>query len=147
MRMLSSLRLRPQILSSNLQPQIPNPNRRRMRTKIGIIGCGNISSTYLKVCPTFDNLEVAAVADLVQERAVSQAAKFNVPKALSVDDLLADPEIGIVINLTIPAAHAEVAGRALEAGKSVYNEKPLALTREEGQQLLRLAAERGLRVG
>jgi predicted dehydrogenase len=118
-----------------------------MRTKIGIIGCGNISSTYLKVCPTFDNLEVAAVADLVQERAVSQAAKFNVPKALSVDDLLADPEIGIVINLTIPAAHAEVAGRALEAGKSVYNEKPLALTRDEGQHLLGLAAERGLRVG
>jgi predicted dehydrogenase len=118
-----------------------------MRTKIGIIGCGNISSTYLTVCPTFDILEVAAVADLVKERAVSQAAKFNVPKALSVDELLADPEITIVINLTIPAAHAAVAMQALEAGKSVYNEKPLALTRAEGQQLLRLAAERGLRVG
>jgi predicted dehydrogenase len=118
-----------------------------MRTKIGIIGCGNISSTYLTVCPTFDILDVVAVADLVEERAVSQAAKFGVPQALSVDELLADPEIAIVVNLTVPGAHATIAARALEAGKSVYNEKPLALTRAEGQQLLRLAAERGLRVG
>jgi predicted dehydrogenase len=118
-----------------------------MRTKIGIIGCGNISSTYLTVCPTFDILDVVAVADLVEERAVSQAAKFGVPQALSVDELLADPEIAIVVNLTVPGAHAAIAARALEAGKSVYNEKPLALTRAEGQQLLRLAAERGLRVG
>jgi predicted dehydrogenase len=118
-----------------------------MRTKIGIIGCGNISGAYLKICPTFENLEVAAVADIVQERAVAQAAKFNVPKALSVEDLLADPEIRIVINLTIPAAHAEIALKALAAGKSVYNEKPLALTRDEGQEILRLAKARGLRVG
>ncbi len=118
-----------------------------MRTKIGIVGCGNISSTYLKVCPTFDNLEVAAVADVVAERAQAQAAAFNVPHAYSVDELLADPDIAIVLNLTVPAAHGEIARRALEAGKSVYNEKPLALTREEGQQILRLATDKGLRVG
>ncbi len=118
-----------------------------MRTKIGIVGCGNISSTYLKVCPTFENLEVAAVADVVMERAQAQAAAFNVPHAYTVDELLADPDIAIVLNLTIPAAHAEIALRALAAGKSVYNEKPLALTREEGQQILRLAKDKGLRVG
>jgi predicted dehydrogenase len=118
-----------------------------MPTKIGIVGCGNISSVYLRVCPTFDILEVAACADVVEERAVAQAAKFNVPKACSVAELLEDPEIAIVVNLTVPGAHADIALRALRAGKSVYNEKPLALTRDEGQQILRLAADQGLRVG
>jgi predicted dehydrogenase len=117
------------------------------RTRIGIIGAGNISSTYLRVCPRFPILEVAAVADLVPERAAAQAAQFSVPRSCSVAELMADSSIQIVVNLTIPRAHGPVAAEALEAGKSVYNEKPLALEREEGQALLNLARDRGLRVG
>ena len=96
---------------------------------------------------TFDILEVAACADLVPERAQEKAEKHGVPKACSLDELLADPDIQIVVNLTIPAAHAEVALAALEAGKCVHGEKPLAVMREDGQKILQLAKEKGLLVG
>lgn len=115
--------------------------------KVGIIGCGNISAIYLKNCRNFEMLEVAACADLVLERAEEKAAAFGVPKAYTVDQLLADPEIELVVNLTIPKAHADVALAALEAGKSVYNEKPLAVEREEGRRLLSEAERRGLWIG
>ena len=105
------------------------------KVKIGIVGCGNISSIYLKNCSQrFEILEVAACADLLPERAQASAREFNIPKACSVDELLNDPEIKIVVNLTIPKAHAEVCLAALEAGKNVYVEKPLAITREEGKR-------------
>ena len=115
--------------------------------KVGIIGCGNISGIYCQMLKTFPILEVAACADLIPERAQARAAEFGIPRACSVEELLADPEIKIVVNLTIPVAHAEVAFRALEAGKCVHNEKPLAITREDGQRLLALAKAKGLRVG
>ncbi len=76
------------------------------KTKVGVIGCGNISSIYLEVGQTFEILEIAAVADLIPERAQAQAAKYGIPRACSVEELLADPEIEIVINLTTPNAHA-----------------------------------------
>ncbi len=116
-------------------------------TKIGIVGCGNISGIYLEAGRVFDILEIAACADLLPERASAKAAEYHIPKACSVEELLADPEIEIVVNLTIPRAHAEVALAALQAGKSVHNETPLAVSREDGRQLLKLAGERGLRVG
>ena len=117
-------------------------------TKVGIIGCGNISSIYLKNCQqVFEILEVAACADLIEQRAADQAEKFGVAKACSVEELLADDEIEIVVNLTIPNAHSSVAMAALEAGKSVHNEKPLTITRDEGERLLALATDKGLRVG
>src|SRR3954453_6454704 len=81
------------------------------------------------------------------ERAQARAAEYGVPRACSVPELLADPEIEIVLNLTIPNAHAEIGLAALQAGKSVYNEKPLAISRADGQRMLALAAERGVRVG
>ncbi len=115
--------------------------------KVGIIGCGKISSIYFENCKRFDILEVAACADLDLSRAQASAEQYGVPKAYSVDALLADPEIRIVINLTIPAAHAEICIRSLEAGKHVYVEKPLAVTREEGQRILETAHRKGLRVG
>ncbi len=114
---------------------------------VGVIGCGNISSIYLTNCPTWQILNVVACADVVQERAAAQAAKYHIPKVYTVDELLADPTIEIVINLTIPKAHTEIGLRALEAGKSIYNEKPLALTREDGQRMLKLAQSKGIRVG
>ena len=115
---------------------------------IGIVGCGNISGIYLKNCQrVFENLEVRACADLLPERAEKQAREFGVPRACSVEELLAEPDIQIVVNLTIPKAHAEVALAAVAAGKSVHNEKPLTVTREDGRKLLSLASEKGVRVG
>src|SRR5919201_3053241 len=117
------------------------------RVGIGIVGCGTISGIYLKVAPTFELLEVVACADIVVERARARAAEFGVPKALSVEELLADPEVELVVNLTIPAAHGQVALAAVEAGKSVYNEKPLAVDRAEARHLLERARARGVLVG
>jgi predicted dehydrogenase len=114
---------------------------------VGIIGAGYISTTYLENCTTrFDNLRVVGIADLMMDRALEQAAKFGVA-ALTVEELLAHPEIEIVIDLTIPAAHAEVGLQVIEAGKSIYNEKPLATAPADARALLERAAERGVRVG
>lgn len=117
------------------------------KLKIGIIGCGNISSIYMENCQKFPHLELIACADLDVERAQSQAEKFGIPKACSVEELLSDQAIELVINLTIPKAHAIVCIQALEAGKHVYTEKPLAVTREEGRQILETAKKKNLLVG
>jgi predicted dehydrogenase len=93
----------------------PTPSR----LNVGIIGCGNISAAYLKACRLFRILDVVAVADLDVARARARADEYGV-KALSVSELLADPRIEIVVNLTIPRAHAEVSLAVLEAGKHVY---------------------------
>ncbi len=114
---------------------------------VGIVGAGTISSIYLKNLTTrFDNVRVIGIADLFVERAEAQAAKYGV-EGFTVDALLAHPEVELVVNLTIPRAHAEVAARAVAAGKSVYNEKPLTETREQGQSLLADAAAKGVLVG
>jgi len=118
-----------------------------VKTKIGIIGCGNISGAYLGAGQRFEILDIVACADMVPERAQAKAADFGVPRACSVEELLADPEIEIAVNLTIPHAHAEVALAALEAGKSTYSEKPFAVHREDGERVLALAEARGLLVG
>ena len=115
-------------------------------TKIGIIGCGNISDIYFQAAKTFEILDIVACADLIHERAEAKAEQHGC-KAATVDGLLADPEIEIVMNLTIPVAHAEVAFKAIEAGKSVHNEKPLAITREDGAKTLEMAKAKSLRVG
>ncbi len=114
---------------------------------IGVIGCGNISNLYFQAGKRFEAIEITACADILLERAQAKAAEHGIPRACSVDELLADPDVDIVVNLTVPKAHTEVARRALEAGKHVYNEKPLTLSREEGKQLLALAEEKGLRLG
>ena len=116
-------------------------------TQIGIIGCGTISGIYLQNAQKFDDIQVAACADLRLAAAQARAEEYGVPKACSVQDLLADPQIEVVVNLTPHRAHGEVGIAALEAGKSVYNEKPLAVHREQGQRMLALASEKGLRVG
>lgn len=118
------------------------------KVKVGIIGCGNISDIYLKNCTqVFDELEVVAVADLISERCIQKAEQYNIPKAYSTQELLDDPEIEIVINLTTPNAHTEVCLAALEAGKSVYVEKPLAIAREDGKKIVETANKKGLLVG
>ncbi len=117
------------------------------KVKVGVIGCGNISGAYLPTDRRFDWVEIVAFADLVREKAEAKAAEHGSARACSVEELLADGEIRIVVNLTIPGAHYEVAMAALEAGKCVHTEKPLCLTREEGKKLLAKAKEKGLLVG
>ena len=113
---------------------------------VGIVGTGNISDHYLRIGQGFDNFHFAAVADLDPARAAAKAESFGV-RALSVAELLADDSIEVVVNLTVPAAHAAVSRTALEAGKHVYSEKPLATDREDGRALVALAEQRGLRLG
>ena len=115
--------------------------------KIGIVGCGNISNIYLEAGKKFDILDIVAVSDLDLARAQAKAQEHGIAKAVSVGEMLADPEIEIVINLTIPGAHYDVCKASLEAGKHTYVEKPLSLTREQGRDLLATAQAKGLRVG
>ena len=115
--------------------------------KVGVIGCGNISSIYFENAKKLESLEIVACADLVKANATAKAKEHDIPRVCTVKQLLADKNIDIVLNLTIPAAHAEIARDALNAGKHTYCEKPLALTREEGQEILALAEKQGLRVG
>ena len=117
------------------------------KVKIGIIGTGNIFRAYIKGCRAFRILEIAACADIDLDKAKSKAAEFRVPRACSVEELLADPEIQIAVNLTIPQAHAKVSLAAIDAGKHVQSEKPLAVTREDGQKILAAAKEKGVLVG
>ena len=113
---------------------------------VGIIGCGNISAAYLRLAPLFKALEMRAVADINIDAAKARAEEFGV-RALDVDGLLADPDIDVIVNLTIPDAHYAVTSAILEAGKHAYSEKPLVLSLDEGEKLRALADARGLRVG
>lgn len=115
--------------------------------RVGLVGCGAISGAYLSAARSFPVMKVVACADLVPEVAERKAREFNVERACSVEALLAADDVDVVLNLTVPEAHASVALRSLEAGKHAYCEKPLGMTREEGKQILDLAAKRGLRVG
>ena len=113
---------------------------------VGIVGCGNISETYLKLAPLFRGIEMRACADIDMAVAKARAERFGV-RAMQVDELLTADGIDIVVNLTIPAAHYDVSRAILEAGKHVYSEKPFVLSAKEGLDLKRLADRRNLRVG
>jgi predicted dehydrogenase len=116
--------------------------------KIGIVGCGNISGIYLKNCTqVFGNLEVAACADIFVDKAEEKAREYAIARACTPDELLADPAIRAVINLTVPKVHRQVSLQVLAAGKHVYSEKPLGISREDGQAILNAAREKNLRVG
>jgi predicted dehydrogenase len=114
---------------------------------VGIVGAGVISRHYLRHLARCPDVAVRHVSDVDVERARAAADEFGVPAAGTVAEQLARPDVELVVNLTVPAAHAEVAEAALAAGKHVYGEKPLALDPAAGAKLLALAAERGLRVG
>ena len=116
------------------------------RVSVGIIGCGHISDHYCQGLKHFRILDLRACSDMDESRAEALASKHGIA-ALSVEQLLADPDIEIVVNLTPPAAHFDVAMQAIAAGKHIYNEKPLTQTRDQGRRLLRAAADAGLRVG
>jgi len=113
---------------------------------VGIIGCGNISTSYLGLAPMFKGIEIRACADINPEAAKARAAEYDI-RAQSVDDLLAADDIDMVVNLTVPAVHYAVSAQVLDAGKHVYSEKPFVLSVEEGRDLAERAAKKGLRVG
>ena len=113
---------------------------------VGIIGCGNISTTYFGLAPLFKGLNVLACADINMNAAELRAEEYKV-KAQTIDELLANDEIDVIVNLTIPDAHYPVSKRILEAGKHAYSEKPLVLSLEQGEELRRIAKEKGLAVG
>ncbi|RWZ61299.1 Gfo/Idh/MocA family oxidoreductase [Labedella populi] len=113
---------------------------------VGIVGAGKISEQYLATLPSLPMLRLTAVADLDVERARGVAAEHGA-QALSVDDLLASPDVDVVLNLTIPSAHVEIGTRALRAGKHVFAEKPLGLDPVAARDMLDLADGLGLRYG
>ncbi|MEN5276327.1 Gfo/Idh/MocA family oxidoreductase [Brucella sp. TWI432] len=113
---------------------------------VGIIGCGNISAAYLRLAPLFRNIEIRACADINPQAAEARAAEFGII-AQSIDALLQNDDIDIVVNLTVPDAHYTVSKQILAAGKHVYSEKPLVLSVEQGLELKALADGRCLKVG
>lgn len=115
--------------------------------RIGVVGCGNICGIYIQNLSRYRSTQVVACSDLDDGRAQATAAQYGIPYALTTKDLLAHPEVDLVLNLTIPSAHASVAHAAVEAGKHVYNEKPLTISLEDGQQLVEKARAKGVRLG
>ena len=114
---------------------------------VGIIGAGVIAGTYLENLKSFPDVVVHAVGDLYPEAAATRANEYGVDVHGGVDVVLEHPDVEIVINLTVPVAHAEVALAAIAAGKHAYNEKPLSLDLASATQLLEAATAAGLRVG
>lgn len=114
-----------------------------------MVGAGHISAAYLDTLTGLDNVRLTVVADLLRARAeaVATRAAGDVQVARSVEDAITRDDVDAVLNLTIPAAQAEIAVAALSAGKHVYGEKPLAATREDADQILAAAHANRLRVG
>ncbi|SMF23332.1 Predicted dehydrogenase [Xaviernesmea oryzae] len=117
-----------------------------MILRVGVVGSGNISAAYMRNSALFSGAVITACSDLVQENARRRAEEFGL-RAMSVDALLSDPEIDLVLNLTVPAAHFDVSLSALSAGKHVFTEKPLATTFGDGKRLVEEAEKRNLLIG
>ncbi len=114
--------------------------------RVAVVGCGTISGAYLKNMTASPHLKVVACADQVYERAQARADEFGVPHVRTTDELLASDDVELVVNLTVPLAHAEISVAALRAGKHVFTEKPFATTRDDGRRILDAAASSGLTV-
>ncbi len=114
---------------------------------VGIIGTGVISQTYLENLTSFPDVAVVAVGDVIPERAQAKAEEFGIAAWGTATDVLANPDVDLVVNLTIPAVHVEVSRAAVEAGKHVWTEKPIGLDRDSTRELLALAAQKGVRIG
>ena len=110
--------------------------------KVGLIGCGHISETYFRGHDYFNNFKIVKCADINSENAEKCAKTYGIT-ACSVEELLKDNDIDVILNLTIPRAHYEVAKQSLENGKHVYSEKPMAVNFSEGEELLALSKYKG----
>ena len=118
-----------------------------MTFRVGLVGCGRISDIYIENCARFEGLDIVACASLDMEESQAKAVRHHIPRACRVEDILSDPDIDCVLNLTIPAAHADIALRAVQAGKHVYSEKPLVTDINDGKRLLAAARQAGVLVG
>lgn len=115
------------------------------RVKVGVVGCGVISDIYIRnLQERLAEVEVVAVSDALVERAEQRAQQYGVPQVLTTEELIASPDVQLVVNLTIPSLHAAISRAALNAGKHVYTEKPLGVSFQEGAELVELAYSRGL---
>ena len=117
------------------------------KIKAGIVGCGVISDNYLSNLKDSDVIEIIALADLNRTKAQEKAERYGIKKILTTEKLMQDPEIDLVINLTLPGTHARISMQALNAGKHVYSEKPLAMSAEDADAIIKLAEEKNLQVG
>ena len=117
------------------------------RFQVGLIGTGKISDIYLKNCSSFDEIEIIACGSLDLEESRRKAEAYGVPRVCTPQEILADPEIDCILNLTVPAVHTQISLAALEAGKHVYSEKPFATSTSEGAEVLELARKKELKVG
>lgn len=117
------------------------------KIKVGIIGCGNIFGSYAQVNKVYHQIEIVGCADIIPEKAKAAETEFGIKAYNSPEELLANDEIEIVVNITVPKVHAQVDKEILNAGKHVFSEKPLGVNLEEAKEVLDLAKEKGLRVG
>lgn len=123
------------------------PKKKTFRKiKVGVIGCGMISDTYFNASKKFNMIEVVACADIIPERAIAKQERYGC-KAMTNAELLAREDIEIVINLTPPQVHSKIAIDTLNAGKHAYSEKPFGVDFADAQKVMKLAKEKGLRVG
>ena len=113
---------------------------------VGLIGCGHISETYFRGHDYFNNFRIIKCADINHENSKKCAETYNI-NSCSVDEILNDSEVDIILNLTIPKAHYEVAKNSLESGKHVYSEKPMAVNFLDGENLLKLSKSKNLYIG
>ena len=111
--------------------------------RVGIIGCGNISETYFKCQNIYNNIKVVSCSDIDIEAAKKSSEKFNV-KSQSVQDILANREVDLIINLTPPSAHKKIIINSLKAGKHCFSEKPLAMNFLECNEILDISKQKNL---
>ncbi len=115
--------------------------------RVGLIGTGRISDIYLQTCAKYDGIDIVACGSLRQDESRAKAARYGIERVCNPDEIIADCEIDAILNLTVPSVHAEVSLAALNQGKHVYSEKPLASSFADGQRILEVAAAKGLTVG
>ncbi|MFI3214756.1 MAG: Gfo/Idh/MocA family oxidoreductase [Eubacteriales bacterium] len=116
--------------------------------KIGILGCGVISNTYIAdIQKFFKDIDIKGCADIDKKKAQETAEKYNIPNAYTVEEILSDEEIEIIVNLTPPFLHTEVNRKILAAGKHLYCEKPFALTLKDAEEICQMAKENHLQIG
>ena len=122
-------------------------NKAHKPFRIGLIGTGRISDIYIQNCYKFDELEIVSCGSLDAEESKKKAQLYGIPTVQSPVEILADPNVDCILNLTIPASHAAVTLQALEAGKHVYSEKPIATDILDCRRILNLARSKNLKVG
>lgn len=122
-------------------------NKAHKPFRIGLIGTGRISDIYIQNCSKFDELEIVSCGSLDAEESKKKAQVYGIPTVQSPEEILADPNVDCILNLTIPASHAAVTLQALEAGKHVYSEKPIATDILDCRRILNLARSKNLKVG